>query len=175
MTILTTQRLRLVPMCDEHFDGLFAMNSDPQVMRYITGKPDTEADTQAMIDRVKARWIEFGFSWWSFFEIETGELIGAGCIQHLGRDPANPLETGWRLRQDRWNRGYAFEAAQAMASFAFDRLNSPTLCAVCAPENTGSSNVMKKLGMQYQGLEHWYDMDVARYAMTREDWINKTA
>jgi RimJ/RimL family protein N-acetyltransferase len=68
MTILLTPRLQLIPMDDSHFDGLFAMNSDIEVMRYITGKPDTPADTQAMIDRVKARWKEYGFSWWSFLK-----------------------------------------------------------------------------------------------------------
>jgi RimJ/RimL family protein N-acetyltransferase len=170
MTILTTARLRLVPMADDHFDGLFAMNSDAEVMRYITGKPDTPEDTRAMIERVKARWVEWGYSWWSFFEIETGMIVGAGCIQHLGRDAANPLETGWRLRRDRWGQGYASEAAQAMAAFAFETLQAPLLTAVCDPLNTGSSHVMEKLGMHYRGIEHWYDTEVATYEMTAAQW-----
>src|ERR1043165_9777433 len=95
MTSLTTARLRLEPMTDAHLHGLFEMNRDLDVMRYITGKPDTLEDTQAMIDRVKARWAEWGYSWWTFFEIDTGEIVGAGCIQHLGRDAANPHEIGW--------------------------------------------------------------------------------
>ncbi|HEY4082371.1 MAG TPA: hypothetical protein VGM81_16895 [Burkholderiaceae bacterium] len=41
-------------MADEHFDGLFVMNSDAEAMRYITGKPDTPEDTRAVIERVKA-------------------------------------------------------------------------------------------------------------------------
>ena len=39
MTILTTPRLRLEPFQDAHLAGLNALSSDPQVMRYITGKP----------------------------------------------------------------------------------------------------------------------------------------
>ena len=175
MTILHTTRLRLEPMDDSHFDGLFAMNSNAEVMRYITGKPDTPADTQSMIDRVKARWKEYGFSWWSFFDKDSGQLIGAGCIQHLGRDPANPLETGWRLRRDCWGKGYASEAAEAMAAFAFDTLQAPLLCAVCHPDNKGSSHVMKKLGMQLKGIEHWYDMDTEVYTMTQADWLTRKA
>ncbi|MCU6434415.1 GNAT family N-acetyltransferase [Undibacterium sp. Jales W-56] len=170
MSILTTPRLRLEPITDTHFDGLYAMNSDPEVMRYITGKADTRDDTFAMIERVKARWIEFGFSWWSFFESETNQIIGAGCIQHLGRDPANPLEIGWRLRRDKWGQGFASEAAQAMAGFAFDTLQGELLCAVCHQDNQGSAHVMKKLGMQYRGIERWYDMDTAVYEMTQVDW-----
>jgi RimJ/RimL family protein N-acetyltransferase len=175
MTILTTPRLRLEPMTDAHFDGLYAMNSDPEVMRYITGKPDTPDDTRAMIERVKDRWALYGFSWWTFFEIETGEIIGAGCVQHLGRDPANPHELGWRLRQDKWGKGFASEAARRMASFAFDTVGAPLVCAVCNPANRASSQVMEKLGMSYQGEAEWYGMTTSVYEISGADWLNSNA
>ena len=170
MTILTTPRLRLAPFADEHLDGLYALNSDPEVMRYITGKPDTREDTLAGIARVKARWAEWGYSWWSIFELETADPIGAGCIQHLGRDAANPLEIGWRLRKDKWHQGFASEAAEAMARFAFETLKAPLLCAVCDPDNSASARVMQRLGMVYRGIERWYDADCAVYQMSLADW-----
>jgi RimJ/RimL family protein N-acetyltransferase len=170
MTVLTTPRLRLEPMNDAHFDALHAMNSDPAVMRYITGQPETPEQTQEMIERVKARWIEYGFSWWCLIERETGQLIGAGAVQHLGRDPANPLELGWRLRQDKWGQGFASEAAQRMAEFAFDTLDGELLCAVCWPENRNSARVMEKLGMRYKGQEVWYERDTSVYQITRDEW-----
>lgn len=170
MTCLTTARLRLEPMTDAHLQGLFEMNRDPEVMRYITGKPDTLEDTQAMIDRVKARWAEWGFSWWTFFEIDTGEIVGAGCIQHLRGDKANPHEIGWRLRRDRWSKGYGSEAARRMAAFAFDTLQAPELVAVCEPANEGSAHIMKKLGMSYRELQRWHDADIAVYGMTADEW-----
>jgi ribosomal-protein-alanine N-acetyltransferase len=174
MTILTTQRLRLEPFNDTHLEGLFALNSDPQVMRYITGKPDTREDTVAGIDRIKARWINIGYSWWSFIELATNEIIGAGCIQHLGQDTANPLEIGWRLRSDKWQQGFASEAAQKMAAFAFDTLAADLLCAVCDQENAGSAHVMKKLGMRYRGIERWYEVDDSVYEITRKEWQTRS-
>lgn len=170
MTIITTSRLRLEPINDEHFDGFYALNSDPAVMRYITGKADTREDTSAMIQRVKLRWTEFGFSWWSFLERDSNEIIGAGCIQHLGRDRENPLEIGWRLRRDKWGLGFASEAAQAMAMFAFATLGAETLTAVCHPENHNSSRVMTRLGMELRGQEVWCEMDTLVYEMTRDQW-----
>ena len=170
MTLLITERLRLEPFTDDHLDGLFALNSDLAVMRYITGRPDTRDETQAGIERVKARWAEWGYSWWSFFDRATGEIIGSGCIQHLGRDKANPLEIGWRLRQTCWGQGYASEAARAMAGFAFDTVGAPLLCAVCHTENQASAKVMQRLGMRYRGVERWYEMDTAVYEMTRDEW-----
>ncbi|WP_343639116.1 GNAT family N-acetyltransferase [Roseateles sp.] len=170
MTILLTPRLRLEPMTDAHLTGLFEMNRDPEVMRYITGKPDTLEDTQAMIDRVKARWAEWGYSWWTFLERDGGQIVGAGCVQHIGRDRANPHELGWRLRRDRWDRGYASEAARRMAAFAIDELQAPQLVAFCDQANSGSAHVMQKLGMRFRGIEHWYDFDGALYGMTADEW-----
>ena len=155
---LSTARLTLVPCGPEHLDGLAAINSDPDVMRYITGRPQTRSETLGMIEHVQTRWARYGYSWWTFIERHSGEIVGAGCIQNLRRsgsepDPTCPLEIGWRVRRDRWRQGIGFEAATAMADFAFERLGAPVLCAVCHPDNLASRAVMKKLGMGYRGLE----------------------
>lgn len=171
MTILTTERLRLEPFDERHLEGLHAMNRLPEVMRYISGKPETLEQTQAAIELVKGRWAQYGFSWWAFIERATGRVVGAGCIQYLGRDPANPHEIGWRLVPDKWGQGYASEAARAMAAFAFDTLDAPLLCAVCKAENLGSARVMQRLGMRYRGEENWYDSQHAVYEMTRAEWL----
>jgi RimJ/RimL family protein N-acetyltransferase len=139
-------------------------------MRYVTGQPETREETLAFIERGKARWQEYGFSWWSFIELASGDIIGAGCIQHLGRDPVNPLEIGWRLRRDKWRQGLAFEAAARMATFAFQTLGTPLLCAVCHPDNVASSSLMKKLGMRYRGVEQWYDKPLSVFEFTRSEW-----
>ncbi|MDB5791521.1 MAG: guanosine monophosphate synthetase [Massilia sp.] len=174
MTVLTTERLRLEPLDDRHVDGLHAMNRLPEVMRFISGAPETLDQTRRMIEVIKGRWAQYGFSWWAFIERDGGRLVGAGCIQYLGRDPANPHEIGWRLIPERWGRGLASEAAQAMACFAFDTLNAPTLTAVCLPQNEDSARVMKRLGMRYRGLEQWYERPHAVWEMTRADWQART-
>lgn len=170
MTVLHTERLRLEPFADAHLEGLHELNRDPAVMRYISGRAETLDETRAAIERIRARWAEWGHSWWAFIAHDTDRLVGAGCIQHLGRDAANPLEIGWRLRPDCWGRGLASEAARAMAGFAFDTLAAPLLCAVCHPENTASARVMQRLGMRYRGVERWYDADNAVYEITRDAW-----
>jgi RimJ/RimL family protein N-acetyltransferase len=170
MTTLATARLQLQPFDDSHYDGLRALNSHPEVMRYITGKPETPEETTALIARVKAAWATLGYSWWAIIERASGRLIGSGCIQNIQRDPANPLEIGWRLAPDAQGQGYATEAAQAMASFAFDTLNSPQLVAVCHQQNTESEKMMRRLGMTYRGVERWYNTETTVYVVTREEW-----
>lgn len=171
MTILTTERLRLEPFDDRHFEGLHAMNRLPEVMRYLTGQPETPEQTRAGIELVKGRWARYGFSWWTFVERGTERVIGAGCIQYLDRDPANPHEIGWRLVPDKWGQGYASEAARAMAAFAFETLGAPLLCAVRHPENADSAKVMDRLGMRYRGEETWYGGAHTVHEMTRAEWL----
>jgi RimJ/RimL family protein N-acetyltransferase len=180
VTLLTTTRLSLVPFADDHVDGLHALNSDPEVMRYISGHPETRDDTVEVVERVKRRWIEFGYSWWSFIERDSGEIVGAGALQNLRReatsapDPACPLEIGWRLRRDCWHRGLATEAARAIAGFAFDTIHADELYAVCDPDNIASASVMKRLGMQSCGLQTWYGKSLATYQTTAQQWLAST-
>jgi RimJ/RimL family protein N-acetyltransferase len=175
VTVLATARLRLEPICPDHYAGLRVLNADPLVQRYISGKPETPGETAAMIERVQGRWETFGYSWWSFIEQETGELVGAGCIQHLGHDPENDYEIGWRLRPDRWGRGYALEAARRMAAFAFDDLDAPLLAAICHPENADSAKVMQRLGMRYRGQEVWHAQAVSVYDISAAAWAGASA
>ena len=176
MSTLTTARLRLEPFRDEHLDGLNTLNSDPEVMRYLSGQPETREETRAIIERVKARWLEVGYSWWAFVERDGGQIVGAGCLQNLRReatllpDVTCPLEIGWRLRRDRQGRGYASEAAYAIGDFAFERLQPEALLAVCHPDNLASANVMKRIGMQPQGLQHWYGKDLTTYRIDAVQW-----
>ena len=174
---LETDRLLLVPCNNEHLTGLFAINADPEVMRYLSGQPETVALTQSMIDRVRARWAKWGYSWWTFIERRSGEIVGAGCIQNLRRggdepDADCPLEIGWRVRRDKWAQGLATEAARAMAGFAFFRLRADVILAVCNPDNAASVAVMVKLGMRYRGLEDWYNRKLTTYELTAEAWRN---
>lgn len=172
--MLATARLRLEPFADAHLAGLQRMNGDPEVMRYLGGRAETPEQTQAAIDRVKARWAEWGYSWWSFLEHDGGELVGAGCIQHLGGERSNPLKIGWRLRRNRWGQGLAIEAAERMAAFAFDELAVPRLVATCHVDNAASARVMQRLGMRFCGIEPWHGAQARRYEIDRDAWLQRT-
>jgi RimJ/RimL family protein N-acetyltransferase len=172
--------MRLEPFAERHLDGLHAMNRQAEVMRYISGAPETREQTAAAIVRVQRAWATLGTSWWAFIETGSERVVGAGCIQYARRDAdpptdletlrGNPLEIGWRLHPDRWHQGLATEAALCMAAFAFDTLAAPELIAVRDPENAASARVMDRLGMQYRGLETWYGTELATHAIGREAW-----
>jgi RimJ/RimL family protein N-acetyltransferase len=180
MTILFTRRLRLEPFAERHLDGLQAMNSRPDVMRYLGGQPEMREQTEAAIARVQRCWAAWGTSWWAFIDVPSSRVIGAGCIQYLRREAkapddleslvSNPMEIGWRLHPDYWHQGFATEAARTMAAFAFDKFQLSELLAVRDPDNIDSGRVMDRLGMRLRGLERWYGTSVATHVFSREDW-----
>lgn len=170
MTILKSSRLRFEPFDERHVDGLQAMNRDPEVMRYISGQPETLEETRAMVARVQGRWAQHGYSWWSLIELETGDLVGAAGLQHLGHDPANPHEIGWRLRRDRWGQGLASEAARTILAHAFEAIEAPKVCAIRHPDNLASQRLMERLGMRHVGRQAWQGMEVEVHELARTDW-----
>jgi RimJ/RimL family protein N-acetyltransferase len=181
LAILNTTRMRLEPITLQHLDGLCSMNGSIEVMRHISGHPETREETEAGIARIQRCWAAWGTSWWAFIELASSRVVGAGCIQYARREaerPAdlasvrsNPLEIGWRLHPDFWGQGLASEAAACMAAFAFDSLGASELIAVRHPDNVASARVMDRLGMQYRGLETWYGEIGPTYVLSREDWL----
>lgn len=163
---ITTERLRLIPFAPEHIDGLFALNSDPEVMRFL-GDPQTREQTAAYIATVGERWKRFGYGWWAVFLKDSDEMIGAACLQNLAHKENAPLEIGWRLRPAHQGKGYATEAGQAAMDFGFERVGVDYICAVADPENIASQEVMQRLGMTYVGVQTHYDVDCAYYEKTR--------
>lgn len=180
MTVLFTARLRLEPFGEHHLDGLHAMNSRPEVMRYISGQPETREQTAGSIARVQRCWAAWGTSWWAFIELQSGCVAGAGAIQYLRREAvpppdldllrSNPLEIGWRLHPDFWRQGFAGEAAARMASFAFQDLAAPELLAVRHLDNVASARVMDRLGMRFRALESWYGKRLATHVLAKAEW-----
>ena len=66
--ILVTERLRLVPLTDEHLELEVELDSDPEVMRHIAGHVSVRADVEQAHRRrlVSARLVS-GLGFWVGF------------------------------------------------------------------------------------------------------------
>ena len=45
-TLLSTQRLTLVPLSEEHLESEVELDSDPEVMRFIAGRAHSRAEVE---------------------------------------------------------------------------------------------------------------------------------
>ncbi|MFE3648881.1 GNAT family N-acetyltransferase [Streptomyces sp. NPDC059152] len=175
-TYLTTARLALRPFTDTEadLDLVVELDSDPQVMRYITGgRPTTREEIRA---ESFARMLPGGF--WATHLRATGEFLGWHCLRPHGDGPARSAELGYRLRKAAWGRGFATEGSLALIGKGFGELAYERITANTMHVNAGSRRVMEKSGLSYvrtyfdewpyrvEGDEHG---DV-EYALTREEW-----
>ncbi|MCC3765943.1 GNAT family N-acetyltransferase [Glycomyces sp. TRM65418] len=147
---LTTERLTLRPLVAADAETLDAINADPEIMRYIgDGRPKTTEATRAIAEKVEAVWAERGWGTFAVVENESGTLVGIGVMATPSFLPEilPATEVGWRIKRDRWGRGYAPEAARAVVGFAFDELGLDRVVSCIHVDNTASIRVAEKLGM----------------------------
>ncbi|WP_397471609.1 GNAT family N-acetyltransferase, partial [Rheinheimera sp.] len=95
-----------------------------------------------------------GYGIWQVRRSVDNVYLGWVLIRPMGFNTATPscddVEIGWRLKRGYWGRGYASEAAGAVADVVLaNNPNIQSLSAIAMPDNAGSIGVMRKLGMQF--------------------------
>lgn len=152
-TFAETPRLRLRELQATDAAGMFELDSDPQVHRYLGNQPvQTLAQSQEIIAFVRRQYQENGIGRWAVEHKETGEFLGWAGLK-LIREPLNGhvnfYEVGYRLIRRHWGHGYATEAARASMAYGFSVLQQPMLYAIADMQNLASRAVLAKVGFRH--------------------------
>lgn len=138
------------PVTPDDVDLLESLDSDPEVMRYISGGAPTPRSTivDALIPRMLSQATRPGLG----FFIVSQDDASLGWA-HLRNDTLQPAwaEVGYRLFRHAWGRGVATEIAKVLANRAFDELGFDVVSARTLPTNLASRRVMEKAGLVYSG------------------------
>ena len=166
-----TERLCLRPFMAQDVTAVVAMDTDPEVMRYIPGHlvlPDAvEAHVQAFLADLEA-----GERYKFFYAIDWKQSPAAdddalGWVLLRPTEDGRWIELGYRLRRPAWGAGVAWEASRAMLDIAFDRWGVAQVMAVILPGNTRSRRVVEKLGFNYRGIDRFYDEECWLFVLDR--------
>jgi RimJ/RimL family protein N-acetyltransferase len=194
--ILRTDRLLLVPLADRHLELEVQLDSDPEVLRYISGRAhardevlESHARRTALAGRVDGLgyWMAFGSGDGSDGSTppegeDEGEFVGLMMLPpaHGPDQPDDPsvADLGYRLVRRHWRKGLASEASRALLRHAFDTVGQSRAIAQTMAVNTGSRGVMKAIGMRYVRtyFPSWdeplpgADLGEVEYEMTRPMW-----
>jgi RimJ/RimL family protein N-acetyltransferase len=178
---LETDRLILRRFTEDDVDLLIELDSDPEVMKYITGgrptpREEIEGDVLPAFLSYYDRFAGYGF--WAAVEKSTGTFLGWFHLRPPKGGAADEPELGYRLRRSAWSKGYATEGSLALIRKAFDELGARRVFASTMVVNTASRRVMEKAGLRYVRTFHqeWPDPipgdehgDV-EYALDQADW-----
>jgi RimJ/RimL family protein N-acetyltransferase len=153
---IETPRLLIRELLPEDDEGMFAMDSDPEVHRYLGGKTFTSiAQSREIIGFVRQQYQFNGIGRWAVVLKETGAFIGwtgFKLIQEPVNGHVNHYDFGYRHRREYWGQGYAFEAAAAALQYGLDTLQFRDVYAMTDPDNQGSRRILEKLGFRLVGI-----------------------
>jgi len=156
---IETERLILRELRLSDLDGMFELDSNPLVHKYLGNKPvKTKKESRQIIESVLKQYQERGIGRWAAIEKSSQSFIGWTGLRLNTEYNMNGFtkyyDVGYRLIPKFWGIGYATESGKAAIDYAFNQLKLPQLYATTEINNQASHQVLLKLGLRY--LEDFY-------------------
>jgi RimJ/RimL family protein N-acetyltransferase len=178
---LHTQRITLVPLADEHFEWEVELDSDPEVMRYLSGRASTREEVEAgHARRIAVAEKVDGLGFW--VGLVDDDFVGWWILQpaHGPDQPDDPgvADLGYRLLRRHWGKGLASGGARELVRHGFEDVGLDRIIAQTMAVNTASRAVVERIGLTYvrtfpssttapvEGAEE----GEVEYEMTPEQW-----
>ena len=175
---IVTERLLLRPYTMDDLEALHAIQSLPEVTRYLYWEPRSRDEVRDVLARrVRRPTLEVEGETLVLAMVlpESGVLVGDVNLHWLSRAHRQG-EIGFVLHPDHHGRGLAAEAAAVLLRLGFEDLGLHRIIGRCDGRNTASAKVMERLGMRKEAhfrqnelvKGEWCDELV--YAVLAEEW-----
>lgn len=171
---IETDRLLMRDLIDEDVNGMFMMDSDAEVHKFLGNKPiATVAEAQKYIDAIKQQYIENGIGRWAVVEKESRKFIGWSGFKLItdeigGR--SNFYDLGYRFIKEYWGKGYATETAVASLNHGFTKLDFKEICGMADVDHIASNSILQKTGLVKRN-EFIYDGTLHNfYSLSKKEW-----
>jgi RimJ/RimL family protein N-acetyltransferase len=169
-----TERLILRELLPEDENGMWEMDSDPEVHKYLGNDPVTDMGrVRNVIAIIRQQYIDNGIGRWAMINKYTGSFMGWTGLK-LMREESNGYidyyDLGYRILRKYWGHGFATESAIASLVYGFEKMALNDIYARANILNLASQNVLLKSGMKqgnqlnFDGIEHYW------YSVTRDEW-----
>lgn len=190
-SLLETGRLVLRRFVEDDAEDLFELDSDPQVMRFLSGGTPTprgviQSEILPLFLHYDDRFPGFGF--WAAIKKASGDFVGWFSFRLTTSDDPREVTLGFRLRQAAWGRGYATEGARALIRRGFTEWGVQRVVSTTYQDNLASRRVLEKAGMAltrsfrltaedldridtyHVPSQDLWDDDDLEYALLKPDW-----
>jgi [ribosomal protein S5]-alanine N-acetyltransferase len=180
MIVLETNRLLFRDHAPEDLEPYCAMESDPEVRKFVGGKPRTREAAEQKFRTVSMPSESDRLGMWATVLKPEGSYIGrCGVYTHIG--PGGPVAgegvLAFYLARAYWGRGLATEAGRAFVEFGFGELGLLRVVATAQVGNDASVRVLHKLGFTWvqrdEGEARSYDKFELRNPATRPSIVTR--
>ena len=169
---IETERLILREMLPSDAKGMFELDSNPIVHKYLGNNPvKTIEESQEMINNVRKQYINQGIGRWTAIEKSSGDFIGWSGLKLNFEKPLNShinfYDIGYRFIQRYWGKGYATESSKVALDYGFNVMDLETVFGMADVNNKASNVILKKIGLQYIEDFKYDNQVVAWYELSK--------
>jgi RimJ/RimL family protein N-acetyltransferase len=179
---IDTERLHLRLLVPQDAGALYAIQSRPDVTRWLYWEPRDEAEVRTALERQIARARDRPETGIALAVVPRagGELIGHLTLT-VTSEEHKQAEIGFMLHPDQQRNGYATEAAAALLPLAFDTFGMHRVSGRLEARNVASMRVLERIGMRREG--HLVENEYVKgewqseliYALLEREWRERTS
>ena len=176
--IIHTKRCVIREILPEDLEGMFELDSNPNVHLYIERKPvKTLEESSAIIQEIRKQYITAGICRWAVIEKETDTFIGWTGFRLnsdvLISNRENVFDLGYRFIESKWGKGFATETSMACMQYAFEHLDYDPIFGAADVKNEASNYILQKVGLEYIDSFNWDETPHHFYGVSKKDWLTK--
>jgi RimJ/RimL family protein N-acetyltransferase len=171
---IETERLLLRELLPSDDRGMFELDSNPEVHKYLGENPVKNIkQSQDVISMVRNQYQTNGIGRWATIEKETGLFIGWSGLKFITEPENNKVnyhDIGYRFMPPFWGKGYATEVTLAWLHYGFQEMNLKEIIGAAHEDNKASRRVLEKCGLQFVEQFMWHDLTCDWLSISKEYW-----
>ncbi|MEH6534799.1 MAG: GNAT family N-acetyltransferase [Psychroserpens sp.] len=177
---IETERLIMRELLPSDVDGIFELDGNTEVHKYLGNNPiTTKTQAEKIIAFIREQYLERGIGRFATIEKSSGDFIGwsgfklnTGDNETLG-SKRDFYDIGYRFIPKYWGKGYATESSLAVLNYGFQKLKLDVVFGAAEVDNIASNKILQKIGLQhmeqfpYKGnMINWYKLKKEDHAKT---------
>jgi ribosomal-protein-alanine N-acetyltransferase len=172
---ISASRVSLRSVTENDAASLYAVFSDPEVMRYSGSSMKDPEEVNAFLAEVLEELRRQQSIQWGIARRTDDQIIGHVAFFNLDL-VARRAEIGFSLGRAHWGMGYMEEALQAVIGYGFGKMDLHRIEADVDPRNLRSIRLLERLGFQKEGYlrERWdiagESQDSLFYGLLKNEW-----
>ena len=177
---LETERLIMRDVLETDVDGMFELDSNHNVHKYLGNNPIKIKEKAAeIIEFIHQQYKNLGIGRFAVIEKASGDFIGwSGLKFNTGEKEAlngkiDFYYIGYRFIPRYWGKGYATETSKAILDFGFKKMNLDTIVGAAETGNISSNKVLQKIGLKFINEFTYDNIPCNWYELKKEDYGKK--
>ncbi|MEH6936861.1 GNAT family N-acetyltransferase [Bacillus sp. JJ664] len=161
--ILQSERLSIRKLRLDDLEQLHKLQSNPNVMKYITNRPKSLEETEKELNKIVTSYDEnqSDFLVLAVCLTERNEFIGTCAVI---KNEERKSEVGYRLQEEHWGSGYGSELIRRLLIYCFEERNIDIVIANVETRNHFSVKILENNGFELINEE--FDKEIGDFVKT---------